>query len=143
MVIMVCYDGSATARRAVRLAQEHAAVWNAEMIVVKAMERELPLKRAYIEKEEHKLEVEIGDILGGHQIPYECQLFISSMSPGEQLVNFARSQYPDSGWGSKTFQLGSPRNASFTARINRPPRAPSPKLAVSLASGWNPRHSLA
>jgi len=30
MVIMVCYDGSLTTRRALKLAQEHAYVWQAE-----------------------------------------------------------------------------------------------------------------
>lgn len=92
MVFMVCFDGSSTARRAVRLAQAHAAVWKAKMIIVKAIERDEPLKRAHIEKEEQKLKNEIDALLEEQADSYDCQLFISSMSSGEQLVNFAESE---------------------------------------------------
>jgi nucleotide-binding universal stress UspA family protein len=95
MVIMVCYDGSRTARRAVLLAQAHARVWQADMIVVKAVKRDDPLKRAYIEKQEQKLEEEINDLLGEQTASCDCQLFISSLSSGEQLVNFAQSEEVD------------------------------------------------
>ena len=95
MIIMVCYNGSSTARRAVGLAQEHAVVWNAELTIVKAVERDVPLKRSFIEKEEQKLEDEINGILKGRATPYECQLFITSMRSGEQLVNFARGEGVD------------------------------------------------
>lgn len=95
MVFMVCYDGTSTARRAVKLARKNASVWNAELTIVKAVERDLPLKRNLIEKEEQKLAMEIREILGDERIPYECKLFISSMTRGEQLVNFARIEKAD------------------------------------------------
>jgi len=95
MVIMVCYDGSRTARHALKLAQAHARVWQAEMVVVKALERSEPLKRAFIEKEEQTLEEEINSLLEEKNANCDCQLFISSTSSGEQLVNFARSENVD------------------------------------------------
>jgi nucleotide-binding universal stress UspA family protein len=95
MVIMVCYDGSRTARQVVKLAALHARVWQAEMVVVKAVERSDPLKRAFIEKEEKKLEEEINSLLEEQTVACDCQLFISSTSSGEQLVNFARSEEVD------------------------------------------------
>ena len=95
MVIMVCYEGTSTARRAVKLARAHAAVWDASVVIVKALERDEPLKRSYIEKEERKLESEIAAIITDAVIPYECQLFISSLGRGEQLVEFARTEKVD------------------------------------------------
>lgn len=95
MVIMVCYDGSPTSRHAVKLAAAHAQVWRADMIVVKAVKRDEPLKRAFIEKEEQKLQAEINEILENPDVVCDCQLFISSTSSREQLVNFARSEEVD------------------------------------------------
>jgi hypothetical protein len=32
MLIMVCYDGTQTGHRVVKLAQEHATMWKAKMV---------------------------------------------------------------------------------------------------------------
>jgi len=95
MLIMVCYDGTQTGRRAVRLAQEHAAVWKSKILVVKAVERETPLKRAYIEDEEQRLRDETSTLMQDSTSPWDCELFISSVSSGEQLEKFARSERVD------------------------------------------------
>jgi len=95
MLIMVCYDGTQTGHRAVKLAQEHATMWKAKKIVVKAVERDTPLKRAYVEDEEQMLRDEISVLMMNSTIPWDCELFISSISSGEQLENFARSEDVD------------------------------------------------
>lgn len=95
MLIMVCYDGTQTGHRAVKLAQEHATVWKAKLVVVKAVERDTPLKRAFVEEEEQMLRDEISGLLLNSTIPWDCELFIGSISSGEQLENFARSEDVD------------------------------------------------
>lgn len=95
MLIMICYDGTQTGRRAVKLAQEHAIMWKAKMVVVKALERDTPLKRPFIEEEERKFRDEISALLSNSVTPWDCALFISSISSGEQLENFARTEDVD------------------------------------------------
>ena len=70
-------------------------MWKAKMIVVKAVERDTPLKRAYVEDEEQMLRDEISVLMMNSTIPWDCELFISSISSGEQLENFARSEDVD------------------------------------------------
>jgi nucleotide-binding universal stress UspA family protein len=95
MLFMVCYDGTLTGRRAVKLAQKHAAKWKAKMVIVKAVERETPLKRVYIEEEEQRLKVDISTLLQDSTTSWNCELFISSLSSGEQVEKFARSEHVD------------------------------------------------
>ena len=95
MLIMVCYDGTQTGRRAVKLAQEHATIWKAKMVVVKAVERDTPLKRAYIEVQEQNLRDEISTLLLNCTTPWDSELFISCNSSGEQLEKFARNEDVD------------------------------------------------
>ena len=88
MLIMVCYDGTQTGRRAVELGQEHATVWKAKMVVVvKAVERDTPLKRAYIEEQEQNLRDEISTLLLNCTTPWDSQLLISSNSSGELFMS--------------------------------------------------------
>ena len=95
MKIMVCYDNSTPARAALKLAQEHAKVWEAKLFVVNSISRELPLKHSFIKEAEQKLENEINDFLKGISSPYETHLLVSSHDVGEQLVGFAKRENID------------------------------------------------
>ena len=95
MLFMVCYDGTLTGRRAVKLAQKHATQWKAKLVIVKAVERDTPLKRVFIEEEEQRLRDDISTLMQGSTTPWHCELFISSLSSGEQLENFARGEQVD------------------------------------------------
>ncbi len=95
MKIMVCYDGSKEAKAALRQAQEHTKVWNAELLAVQSISRELALKRSHIEKTEKKLGDEIKALLEDDDIPYEVQLIVASSVIGEQLVKFAEDENVD------------------------------------------------
>jgi len=94
MKLMVCYDGIKITEDALMLARKHAATWHAELVVVKAITRENPLKHTRIKRLEEELDLEINNLLTG-ETPYETQLFISSMTPGEQLVTFAKDEKID------------------------------------------------
>ncbi len=94
MKLMVCYDGLKITQDALMLARKHAAVWHCGLVVVKALTRENPLKHAHIQRLEEELDLEINNLLTG-ETPFETQLFISSMTPGEQLVTFAKDEKVD------------------------------------------------
>jgi nucleotide-binding universal stress UspA family protein len=92
---MVCYDKSNAAIETLKLAQQHAKVWNAELEVVHTLTREEPLKYEFIQQSEEKLEKEIKSIIGDDDLSYNIHLFVTSLTPGEQLVNFAENQKVD------------------------------------------------
>ena len=95
MKIMVCYDGSKEAKAALKMAQKNAKLYDATMEVVKTITRELPLKHSFIEEEDEILQKEVKDLLGEGGIPYEAQLFVTSLEAGEKLVQYAKEEEMD------------------------------------------------
>ena len=95
MKFLVCYDETTEATKALKVAREHAKIWKAELEVVNAITRVEPLKHAKVKKMEEKMEAEIKEILGGDDPPYEVQLLLTDLTPGEQLVKYAEDQKMD------------------------------------------------
>lgn len=95
MKFLVCYDETAEARKALKVAQEHAKIWQAELEVVYAITRVEPLKHARVKKMEDKMEREVKEILAEGGPPYEIQLLLTDLTPGEQLVKYAEDQKMD------------------------------------------------
>jgi nucleotide-binding universal stress UspA family protein len=86
---MVCYDDTSTARDTVRLAQKHAAVWNAEIDVVKTITREDPIKHSRLKEREEQFEAQIRELFEETDIPFKMQLLVNSTPAGEQIVRYA------------------------------------------------------
>jgi nucleotide-binding universal stress UspA family protein len=95
MKFLVCYDETNEARKALKVAQEHAIVWQAELDVVNAITRVEPLKHTKVKKMEEKMEGEVKEILAEGDTPYEVQLLLTDLTPGEQLVKYAEDQKID------------------------------------------------
>ena len=95
MKFLVCYDETNEAKEALKVAQEHARVWNAKLEVVNAVIRVEPLKHSRVQKMEQNLAGEVNDILGGDDPPYEVQLLLTDLTSGEQLVKFAEDMKID------------------------------------------------
>jgi len=95
MKFLVCYDETNAARKALKVAREHAKIWQAELEVVNATTRVEPLKYAKVKKMEEKMEGEVRQILAEDAPPYEVQLLLTDLTPGEQLVKFAEDQEMD------------------------------------------------
>ena len=95
MKFMVCYDRSNAATEALKLAQKHAGVWDAELEVVYTLTREEPLKHSYIKNEEDNLEKELNTLLGDDGISYNGRVYVTSLTAGEQLVEFAENKKVD------------------------------------------------
>ena len=89
MKFLVCYDETNEAKEALKVAQEHARVWNAKLEVVNAVIRIEPLKHSKVEKMEINLARQVKEILGSDDPPYEVQLLLTDLTSGEQLVKFA------------------------------------------------------
>ena len=95
MKFMVCYDGSDEAKEALKVAQNHASVWNAKLEVVNTIVRIEPMKHSQVQKLEEKLEDEVNNLLEGDAPPYETLLLLTDLTPGEQLVKFAEEDRID------------------------------------------------
>ena len=95
MKFLVCYDETKEAKNALKVAQEHAKIWQAKLEVVNTITRVEPLKHSAVKKMEEKMEREVKEILGGGEPPYEVQLLLTDLTSGEQLVKFAEDQKMD------------------------------------------------
>ena len=95
MKFLVCYDETKEAKKALKVAQEHAKIWKAKLEVVNTITRVEPLKHSAVKKMEEKMEREVKEILGGGEPPYEVQLLLTDLTSGEQLVKFAEDQKMD------------------------------------------------
>ena len=92
MKYMVCYDGSEAAKSALKLAQKDAKNSDVKLEVVNTITRELPLKHSQIQKKEDNLKREVKDLLGDGNVPYETQVLATSLTTGEQLIEFAEDE---------------------------------------------------
>ena len=95
MKFLVCFDETDEAKKALKVAQEHAKVWNAKLEVVNTITRVEPLKHSSVKKMEEKMESDVKEILGSDDPPYEVQLLLTDLTSGEQLVKFAEDQEMD------------------------------------------------
>jgi nucleotide-binding universal stress UspA family protein len=94
MKILVGFDGSLPSKEALKLARRNAAIFGATVDVITSMEEGTGSQQQEIEKAERGLEwakslfVEKG-------IPCTTHLLIRGLSPGEDLVNFAKENKVD------------------------------------------------
>ena len=95
MKFLVCYDETNEAKEALKVAQEHARIWNAKLEVVNAVIRVEPLKHSRVQKMEKNLAGQVKDVLGSDDPPYEVQLLLTDLTSGEQLVKFAEDMKID------------------------------------------------
>jgi nucleotide-binding universal stress UspA family protein len=89
---MICYDGSDAAKSALKQAQKNAKGLDVNLEVVNTITREIPLKHAQIKEKEDNLKKEVDDLLGGDDVSYETAVLVTSLTPGEQLVQFAQDE---------------------------------------------------
>jgi nucleotide-binding universal stress UspA family protein len=88
MKIMICYDGSQSAKKALILAEKRAKLLNAELFVIRSMESVAIAELDDFEKAEQDLR-EIEYSLKEAGIPCETRLITRGLSPEEDLLEFA------------------------------------------------------
>jgi nucleotide-binding universal stress UspA family protein len=95
MKLLVCYDGSDQAKKALKKAKNHSKISGAKIDVVHAIARWVSLEFKDIQSAKQSLEDEIWPFLGREKTPYKTHLLIDSCGPGEQLVNYAKQEKVD------------------------------------------------
>ena len=94
MKIMVGYDQSNVAKEALELAKKHAKAFDAKVYVVRSLVQSREMKLEDIQKAEQ----ELGNIRRTYRdegIACETEAIVSSISPGEDLVQFAQDNEID------------------------------------------------
>jgi nucleotide-binding universal stress UspA family protein len=89
MKILVGYDGSNSSKAALNLARKHAKAFQATVDVVTSMQRGTENEKASIEQAENGLEWVQG-VFDDDKITCRTHLLIRGMTPGEDLVEFAK-----------------------------------------------------
>jgi nucleotide-binding universal stress UspA family protein len=95
MKLLVCYDGSEVAKKALKKAKNLAKLFGAKIDVANAIERWVPLEFTDVQSARQTLDDEIWRVLGRDNTPYKTHLLIDSCSPGDQLVNYATQEKVD------------------------------------------------
>ena len=91
MKIMVGYDGSNSAKEALQLALKHAKALGASVEIVTSRREGKENQVEDIEDAGKSLEW-AKSVFDAEQIPCETHLLIRGMSPGEDLVDFAKDK---------------------------------------------------
>jgi nucleotide-binding universal stress UspA family protein len=94
MKILVGYDGSTSAKEALKLARKHARAFNASVDVVTSMEKGTEQQQQAIEDAERGLEW-AKTLFTDKGLDCRTHLLIRGLSPGEDLLEFARENSVD------------------------------------------------
>lgn len=94
MKILVGYDGSRVAEDALKLAQEHARVFKADIHLVTSLQQGPELQKENIEEAESKLE-HLKLTFNFDKISCETHASVTYQTPGEDLVQFAKDNAMD------------------------------------------------
>jgi nucleotide-binding universal stress UspA family protein len=94
MKILVGYDGFSAAQNALDLARKHAKVFGAEVYVLTSMLKGTERQLEDIERTESDLEG-IKTFFNKDGVPCTIHLLIRGLSPGEDLVQFAKENEID------------------------------------------------
>ena len=89
MRILVGYDGSRTADAALKLGVKHAGVYNAALDIVHSLSRGDDSGQVEIDRAEASL-ANVKQSLEKKQIDGDTHLLIRGLTPGEDLVRFAK-----------------------------------------------------
>jgi len=95
MNILVGYNGSNESKDALKLAQKRAIELGAKIEVASAINRWDPLEYHEIQEAEQKLDRGAKEILNGDSTLYETHLQVNDLTPGDQLLKFAKKYQID------------------------------------------------
>lgn len=94
MKILVGYDGSNSAKDALALAKKHATAFKAELIVVTSLTGGSVTHAVEVEQATESLE-SAKKMIDDEGIPVETKLLVRGMTPGEDLVDYAKEKAID------------------------------------------------
>ena len=94
MKILVGYDGSNSAKEALALAKKHALAFGAQVIIVASLTGGSVTHAVEVEHANEDLEF-AKSMFEQENIPCEAKLLVRGMTPGEDLIAFAKEHAVD------------------------------------------------
>jgi nucleotide-binding universal stress UspA family protein len=94
MKILVGYDGSRVAEDVLKLAHEHAKIFAAELHLIRSLQQRPELQKDDIEQAESRLD-KLKLNFDFEKIPCETHTSVTYLTPGEDLVLFAKENNID------------------------------------------------
>jgi nucleotide-binding universal stress UspA family protein len=94
MKILVGYDGSSSAKEALKLARKHALAFKASVDIVTSMEKGTEQQQQAIEEAEQGLEW-AKTLFSDKNLECRTHLLIRGLAPGEDLLEFAKENRVD------------------------------------------------
>lgn len=94
MKIVVGYDGSNSAKDALSLAKKHAMAFGAQVIVISSLTGGSVTHAVEVEHANEDLEF-AKSMFDAENLPCETKLLVRGMTPGEDLVKFAKENEVD------------------------------------------------
>ena len=94
MKILVGYDGSNSAKEALALAKKHADAFDAQVIIVSSLTGGSATHAVEVEHATEGLEF-AKKMFDGDSIQCETKLLVRGMTPGEDIVDYAREKAID------------------------------------------------
>ena len=94
MKILVGYDGSKVAEDALKLAQEHARVFGADIHLITSLQQSRELQKEDIDEAESRLD-HLKLTFDFDKIPCEAHTSVTYLTAGEDLVQFAEENNID------------------------------------------------
>ncbi len=95
MKILVAYDGSKSSENALKIAMEHAKVFQASLHVITSAERTKTEKDLPLVQEAENLLWQVEEKCQDQNIPCETHLLIRGYTPGEDIIKFAQENEID------------------------------------------------
>jgi len=95
MKILVGYDGSNTAKDAMKLAQKRAKNFGGEVEVIRSMAQSNELGYEDIRKAGNSLDREVWEIFNKNYLQPKTHLVLTRLSHGKELVEFAKKNKID------------------------------------------------
>lgn len=89
MRILLCFDGTSAAEAGLKIAETHAAAFNARIYVVTSLPGGTHTQVDDVQRAEEAL-AEVKTLLSESKIECETHLLVRGLSPGEDLVQFAK-----------------------------------------------------
>lgn len=95
MKFIACYENSPPGVSAVKMAQQHAKRWRADLEVVSTLTRDEPIRHKRLKEMEEQLEGEVQSLVTEPSLNVSVSLLTDDLEAGEQIVNFAERKKAD------------------------------------------------
>jgi len=95
MRFIACYENTPPGVSALKLSQQHARIWQADLEVVSTLTRDEPIRHNQLKEIEEQMESEVRSLVTEPSLNVRFSLLTDELEAGEQIVKFAERKKAD------------------------------------------------